>query len=138
MQGFQHFFNSQKLRLALDRLSVKGSGSTAWRFAYSGGDGVAPMTPNTQTLHSDWPGYKTSSMMRGYAICVSLALRDVPLGFAPMRFVSWAQLHRKGDYPSNGGGRIGWSGKMYEGHASLGFFLSMSYFCESCSTEMVG
>ena len=29
VQGFQHFFNSQKLRLALDRLSVKGSGSTA-------------------------------------------------------------------------------------------------------------
>ena len=86
VQGFQHFFNSQKLRLALDRLSVKGSGSTAWRFSYCGGDEVAPMTQNTQTLHSDWPGYKTSSMMRGYAICVSLALRDVPLGFAPMRF----------------------------------------------------
>ena len=61
------------------------------------------MAQNTQTLRSDWPAYKTSSMRLGYAISVSLALRDVPREFAAMRFVSWTQLHRKEDYPSHGG-----------------------------------
>ena len=103
IRGFRHMLASKKLASALDRISFHGSGSTAWTPSYCGGDEVAPLTANMQVLHSDWPDYPTSSMRLGYALCVSLALNDVPRHRAPIRFVPWSRLWRKAEYPQFGG-----------------------------------
>lgn len=95
---------SKKLREALDILTISGSGEVGWKVTHCGGDEVAPMTHNMQDLHSDWPGYKTSSMSLGYALVVSVAPRDIDFALAPMRLVPWSRLWRMDEYPQRSRG----------------------------------
>ena len=75
-----------------------------WKFreGYRGGDIVLGGTSSYQNLHSDDSSYPTSSMIRGYSVCVGLACKLIHLGFGPTRLVSW-QVLNKLPYPRDDG-----------------------------------
>ena len=71
-----------------------------WKPNGTGGDIVMPHTYQYQHLHSDDPNYPTSSMLRGYSLCIGLAVTLVHLDFAPTRLVSWSTM-KKLPYPED-------------------------------------
>ena len=101
---YENILASNKLRQALDLITINGSGEKGWKAGMCGGDEVAPMTHNMQDLHSDWAGYKTNSMRLGYALVVSVAPRDVPVDLAPIRLVPWNRLGCIEEYPQRSQG----------------------------------
>ena len=61
---------------------------------------MQPGTESWQLLHSDDWGYQLNSMQRGYSLCASVAVMDVPVAFAPVRLVPWNVLSHYRDFPS--------------------------------------
>ena len=59
-----------------------------WKRGRYGGDRVKAGSTSHQKLHSDWSAY--TSMEFGFAIAVSLALRDIPADHAAIRGVPWS------------------------------------------------
>ena len=72
-----------------------------WERCRTGGDIVEPHADVWQPIHRGDSGYSLNTMERGYAISISIALVDMPVEFAPMRFIPWCQLRRYEDFPQS-------------------------------------
>ena len=64
--------------------------SKGWKFGSMGGDVVLANSPSAQELHSDWGKYATSCMKYSYALVASIALHDIDVDMAAIRFVPWS------------------------------------------------
>jgi len=98
---FQPLLQSPRLCSVLTALTLQGSGDKHWSWGRVGGDVVEQATESHQSLHSDWWSYDLHNMKFGYALCVSIACRDIGPEFGPIRFVPWSELKRYSQFPKD-------------------------------------
>ena len=79
---YDRMLDTPVLQDCLDRLLP------GWERGRYGGDRAKAKAQSHQALHSDWPDY--TSMKFGLAVCVSLALVDVPAEYGAIRCVPWS------------------------------------------------
>ena len=60
-----------------------------WAWGRVGGDVCEGKVQEWQRFHSDWPGYRTSSVAWGFALVVGVGVGEIPVGFAPTAVIPW-------------------------------------------------